>query len=120
VTATGDLKPGCGSQNLKGLMSQELRRQGKSPSEITRIIAGTRASMNGQVPGNLTYNAWLRRQPRAFIDEVLGPTKARLYLDGRLHLDRFIDLDTGKPFTLQELRRRYEAAWMRAGLGEAT
>ena len=102
-------------------MSQELRRQGKSPSEITRIIAGTRASMNGQVPGNLTYNAWLRRQPRAFIDEVLGPTKAaalprRSAASRQVHRPRHL----ASRSLCKELRRRYEAAWMQAGLGEAT
>jgi SPP1 gp7 family putative phage head morphogenesis protein len=37
------------------------------------IDAGTRASMNGQVPRNLTWDQWLRSQPESVQREALGP-----------------------------------------------
>jgi SPP1 gp7 family putative phage head morphogenesis protein len=76
---------------------------------------GTRASMDGQVPAKTTYNEFLRRQPKSFQEEVLGTTKARLFRDGKLPLDKFVDRQ-GVEYTLDELRRREAAAFERAGL----
>jgi hypothetical protein len=82
---------------------------------LTEAPPGTRASMDGQVPATLTYNDWLKKQPQAFQDEVLGPTKAKLYRKGDLSLDRFID-KSGNEYTLDELRRREMGAFERAGI----
>jgi len=76
---------------------------------------GTRASMDGQVPAKTTYNDFLRRQPKDFQDDVLGKTKAKLFRDGDLPLDKFVDRQ-GAEYTLDELRRRESAAFERAGL----
>jgi len=65
---------------------------------------GTRASMDGQVSEKLTYHEWLKRQPAAVQDEVLGPTRGRLYREGKVKIDRF-SVD-GRRLTLEELRRR--------------
>ena len=80
-------------------------------STITYVLkgvpgsTGTRASFDGQVPSDLTYDQWLRRQPREFVEGVLGRTRARLYLDGNLSVTRFVDR-SGDQYTLAELRRR--------------
>lgn len=78
------------------------------------LNAGTRASMNGQVPSDLNYSQWLRRQPRSIVEEALGPTKAKLFLEGGLSIERFVN--NGKALTLDELKRRDAAAFERAGL----
>ena len=65
---------------------------------------GTRSSMNGQVSGELNYDQWLRRQPKAFQDEVLGVSKAKLFRDG-LTVDKFVDR-AGNELTLDQLRAR--------------
>lgn len=77
--------------------------------------AGARASMNGQVAGDMTYSAWLRRQPVAVQNEVLGVKRAQLFRRGKIDADRFIDR-TGREYTLEELRERESAAWGAAGL----
>lgn len=77
--------------------------------------AGTRASMDGQVPSTQTYSTWLRGRTAAFQDEVLGKTKAQLFRRGGLELDRFIDA-SGRAYTLRELRRRVPEAFAKAGL----
>lgn len=66
---------------------------------------GTRASMDGQVPATETYDSWLRKQPRAFQDEVLGKARAKLFREGGLTLDKFVD-DYGKQYSLAELARQ--------------
>lgn len=76
---------------------------------------GTRASMDGQVAADQTYNSWLRGRPAAFQDEVLGKTKAALYRRGDLALDKFVD-SSGRAYTLDELRRREPGAFDRAGV----
>ncbi len=79
---------------------------------------GTRASMNGQVPAKLTYNDWLKQQDRkdrGFTNEILGPTKAKLWRKGELNLDRFVDA-SGREYTIDELRRREPLAFEKADL----
>lgn len=83
--------------------------------DIDEAPAGTRASLNGQVPDKTTYGEWLRRQPVEFQGEVLGVTKAKLFRDGKLSIDRFVNR-RGNELTLEELRRRDPTAFDRAGL----
>jgi SPP1 gp7 family putative phage head morphogenesis protein len=82
--------------------------------DIDELPPGTRASMDGQVPGEMTYNDWLKGQPAEVQDEVLGKTKAALFRDGDLPLDRFVD--DGRAMTLDELRHKETEAFARAGL----
>lgn len=62
-----------------------------------------------------SYEAWLRRQPVEVQNEVLGVTKARLFRDGGLTIDRFTD-SRGRVLTLEQLRRRDAGAFERIGL----
>ena len=76
---------------------------------------GTRASLDGQVPGDLTYEEWLRGRSAAFQDDVLGPTKGKLFREGGVSLDRFVST-TGKPFTIAQLRSATPSAFREVGL----
>lgn len=62
-----------------------------------------------------SYNDWLGRQSADVQDEVLGETRAVLFRDGGLTMQRFVD-DGLRPLTLEELARREAAAFRRAGL----
>lgn len=84
--------------------------------DIDEAPAGTRASMNGQVPANMTYPEWLKKQSREFVEDVLGKTKAKLFLEGNLKIERFVDMGRGREYTIEELRKREAAAFKRAGL----
>lgn len=66
-------------------------------------VQGQRASAIGPVPASVSYGDWLRAQPTAVQNEVLGKTKAQLFRKGGLKIDRFVD-KTGKELTLAELR----------------
>ncbi|NTX09085.1 minor capsid protein [Myxococcus sp. CA040A] len=93
----------------------------KAMSEIDRAAAISRQRQKwtrenvGQVPKGLSYEEWLRKQPTPFQDEVLGPTRARLWRDGRLPLGRFTDA-SGKTLTLEQLHAAEAAAFKRAKL----
>lgn len=62
-----------------------------------------------------TYEQWLRRQSRGIQDEVLGPTRAKLWREGGISITQFVD-KTGRELTLDQLRRRDASAFERAGL----
>jgi hypothetical protein len=47
--------------------------------------------------------AWLRRQGPAVQDEVLGPTRARMFREGKLTAKSLLEASSGKPLTLEEL-----------------
>jgi SPP1 gp7 family putative phage head morphogenesis protein len=76
---------------------------------------GTRASASGQVSAKTTYGDWLKRQPVAVQNDVLGVTKGKLFREGGLEIDRFVGTDL-KPLTLDELRVKESAAFRKADI----
>ena len=75
---------------------------------------GTRASMDGQVSEAETYQTWLKKKSTAFQDEVLGPTRGKLFREG-MDLDRFVD-QSGKEYTLAQLRSKDATLFKKAGI----
>lgn len=71
--------------------------------------------LTGRVPAKVTYQEWLGRQSREFQDDVLGPTRARLFRRGDLTLDKFVNRQ-GDELSLSELATREKAAFRAAGL----
>jgi hypothetical protein len=59
----------------------------------------------GTLPGDTTYDAWLRKQPKSFQDDVLGPTRGDLFRNG-LAMDQYVDLH-GRQLTIAELKAKY-------------
>lgn len=59
----------------------------------------------GTVPATTSYGEWLKTQSTGFQNEVLGPTRAKMFREGNLSLDKFVARD-GDVLTLDELRRR--------------
>ena len=86
--------------------------------DADELPGSTRASMDGQVPEETTYAQWLRGKPLGFVADVLGQDKARLFLQGKLPLERFYDR-RGNELTLDQIRQREREAWTRAGLSKA-
>jgi SPP1 gp7 family putative phage head morphogenesis protein len=96
-------------------VTKSWRELGLSADEVD---GETRASMDGQVPAETTYEDWLRSKPAAFQDDILGAEKGKLFRAGGLSLDAFVDRK-GREYSLDELRRREAAAFRKAGLDEA-
>jgi len=82
---------------------------------VKDLPPGTRASMNGQVPANVTYFEWLDRQGAKTQRDVVGPTRYKLWKEGGIAPDRFQN-DLGRRFTLDELRKQTPSAFDEAGL----
>jgi len=70
---------------------------------------GTRASADGQVPSSTTYEDWLRNQPREIQDEILGPSKAKLFRDGKIDLRDLVRKDNSI-VTVDELKKKAGAS----------
>lgn len=71
--------------------------------------------MVGPVPATTTYQTWLKGQSVAFQNEILGNTKAKLFRDGGLQLDKFVNRN-GDELTLSELASKHAEAFRAAGL----
>ncbi len=104
-----EAKAAAGPDRWREMTEKQRRRQ----------IAGVRRDwINrnvGQVPAKVTYEQWLKRQSASFQDDVLGPSRGKLFRQGGITLDRFVD-NTGKEYTLKELKRRDREAFKEAGL----
>lgn len=93
----------------------------KSWSELTGIPGipefspSSRASMDGQIAASTTYQRWLGKQSAARQDQVLGPTRGKLYREGKLPIERMYS-DKGEWLDLNALRKRDADAFKRAGL----
>lgn len=75
--------------------------------DMDQLPVGTRASIDGQVPADLTFGEWLLRQSAKRQDEVLGVTRGRLMRSGKMKLPDFYDAQ-GRWLTLDQLRERGE------------
>lgn len=82
-----------------------------------------RASKGGsggqQVSSKETYYLWLKKQPSAFQDEAIGPSRAKLLRRGGISADEFARLSLDKnfePLTLAEMERKAPAVFEQAGI----
>lgn len=64
----------------------------------------TRASMNGQVAADLSFDDFLKNKPASFADKMLGKGKAELWRSGKITLSQLLD-QRGNPLTLTQLLR---------------
>ena len=93
---------------IGGLKGEEARKAYERKKQRTdgKVKYKGKRDLNTFKPETLSsdasHEAWLRRQPRWFVESSLGVTKAKLFLDGKLSLSRFTDM-AGRPLTLAEL-----------------
>jgi SPP1 gp7 family putative phage head morphogenesis protein len=80
--------------------------KGMSAEERLDTIRARRAAWAeqnvGTVPAKTTYQDWLAKQPKAFQDDVLGPTRGEMFRNGTT-LDKFVDA-SGKRLNLDQLK----------------
>lgn len=82
----------------------------KSFSELgldaKEMKATERASTDGPVPANTSFNSFLERKGKAFQDEMLGKGRAELWRKGTITLPQLLD-QKGNPLSLAELKKKY-------------
>lgn len=59
------------------------------------------------------FDDWLKSQSAKEQDEILGPSRGRLFRKGGLSVRQFVS-GSGKPLTLKQLKAKEAAAWRRA------
>jgi len=99
-----DISAAMDPGELDAEFKKQLEKQGFSPDEIAKIKRNTRASMDGQVPADITFDKWLGGKAPAFQDELLGKGRGKLFRDGKITLTDLID-QSGRPLTIDELER---------------
>jgi len=70
--------------------------------DATEVPLATRSSMDGEVPGDITFDGFLRSKTKSFQDDLLGPARARLWRSGKITLTQLVDF-RGNPLTLDQL-----------------
>lgn len=88
------------------------KQQGKT---IQQVRSEWAAATVGRVPAATNYQQFLSRQSASFQDQVLGRTKGRLFREGGLTLDQFVDR-RGNELSLRQLAATRPEAFTRAGL----
>lgn len=83
--------------------------------EVTGDRPAIGAEGRGTVSAGTTYAGWLRKQPASFQNEALGPVRAKLFRDGGLTLDKFVNTD-GDSYTLDQLRSLNPIAFEKSGI----
>jgi SPP1 gp7 family putative phage head morphogenesis protein len=96
----GNLHFGCRSTSTPVLKS--FRELGL---DIDEVPASTRASLDGQIPQDTTFEGWLSRRTVAEQNENLGVGRAKLWRDGDISFRDLMDAN-GRPLSLEELRER--------------
>lgn len=69
----------------------------------------------GPVPASTSYQKWLTGQSVEFQNDTLGVTKGKLFREGGLTLDKFVNRN-GDELTLSQLARTEASAFRAAGL----
>lgn len=96
----GKLHWGCRSTSVPVLKT--WRELGVNADELPDA---TRASMDGQVAAEQSFEDWLRKQSKERQDAVLGAEKARLWRAGKISFRDLLD-QGGRPLTVEELRQK--------------
>ncbi|MEG8031886.1 minor capsid protein [Sphingomonas aurantiaca] len=84
-----------------------MRELGVDVEEGTSL---TRASMDGPVSGDITYDTWLKGRTVAEQDDLLGKARGAAFRAGKIRLDDLYKND-GREYTLKELRARHPTAF---------
>lgn len=82
-------------------------------------IVAVRDNDKSGAPAPQTYYQWLKGQSAGFQDEVLGPSRGKLFRDGGLSSDKFASLSLNKNFrprTLEQMRALEPEVFNRAGV----
>lgn len=69
------------------------------------IPVGSRASLDGQVPADLSFQEFLSGKSEAFQVDLLGAGRAELWRSGKISLTDLVD-QRGRPLSLEQLRER--------------
>lgn len=110
------------SLDAKRELRAAQRAEGKdTPSTPSKVTYKGKKDSNifkpGQIDANVSPQKFMESQPDWFIESSLGKTRAKLFREGGLPIEKFTDT-MGRPLTLKQMRAldEYDAYFRRAGL----
>lgn len=80
---------------------------GISKNAILRNRKSTRASDEGQISNQTTFDQFLKRKSTAYADEMLGKGRADMWREGKITLRDLVN-GQGRPLTLTELQAKFD------------
>ncbi len=89
---------GAGSGYERGDNKTEQGKRYKIPSKNNSLKKEV-------VEASTDYETWLKRQPKAFVQDAIGVTKADAFLSGKANLGDFVVQD-GKELTVKQLEKK--------------
>lgn len=98
--------PGSAHMNCRCTRTPWLRSWKDLGLDIEEFEPSTRASANGPVSGNLTFESWIDSRPASVQREWFGPGRYELYRDGKITLRDLTDM-RGRELTLEQLRQKF-------------
>lgn len=87
----------------------------KKQYSLIEDVPAARPSATGPVNTRSNYGSWLRNQPKSFQDDALGPVRSKLFREGGLSVDKFVDSNY-KPLTIKQLMKKEPLTFERVGL----
>lgn len=60
----------------------------------------------GHVKVYKDFGEFLRKQPKSFVEDILGIQRAKLFLDNNLPLKKYIDINDNRFYTLDEMKKK--------------
>lgn len=78
--------------------------------DIDEMPPAMRASKDGPVRADISFQDWLKGQDKATQVDILGKTRQQLFSDGKLTIYKFTD-DAGRVLSLDQLREKHRAAF---------
>ncbi len=108
------LREYANKEGLPVVRSRSMLPRG-SKGNFDKFSKVRKRELTGTVPGKVTYQQWLKRQPAAIQDDILGKSKGALFRRGNLKLDKFVNRN-GDELTLKQLSVKDSDAFIAAGL----
>lgn len=106
--------PTMAPADIEAIFRKNLARQGFSQTDIEKIVATKKFQMDGTPAPRQSMGEFLKKQTRAFQDELLGPQKAQMWRDRDITLSDLID-QNHRPLTVAELKAMVAKNEMTAG-----
>lgn len=107
--------PGQAHWNCRSTAVPVLKSWKDLGLDIAELDPATRSSMDGQVAADTKYSEWFASQSSARQDQIVGPTRGKLFRGGGISFSSFAN-DKGRWLSLEELRANDAAAFAKAGM----
>ena len=78
---------------------------GQKQARLDGVSESVADAMDGKLAAVAGFESWLRDKPDAFVDRLIGKTRAGLWRDGKLKLPQLVDQSL-RPLNLQQLKER--------------